>query len=43
LARTARHPEWGPISIGWIVQMYSWHGRHHLGHIDIVRLKRQRL
>jgi hypothetical protein len=43
LARTARHPEWGPISIDWIVQMYSWHGRHHLGHIDIVRLKRQRL
>lgn len=36
-ARTARHPEWGPISIDWMLQMYSWHGRHHVGHVDIVR------
>jgi hypothetical protein len=37
--RAARHPEWGDITVDWLLQMYSWHGRHHLGHIGIVREK----
>jgi DinB superfamily len=35
-ARTAVHPEHGPISIDWLLQMYAWHGRHHKGHLQIV-------
>lgn len=36
-ARTAQHPAWGAISVDWLLQMYSWHGRHHLGHIRQVQ------
>lgn len=36
-ARVAEHPEWGTISVDWIVQMYAWHCRHHLGHIRQIR------
>ena len=32
-ARTAAHPEWGPITIDWLLQMYAWHCRHHVAHI----------
>jgi hypothetical protein len=35
-ARPARHPAWGSISVDWLVQMYAWHCRHHLGHIRLV-------
>lgn len=32
-ARTAEHPEWGTISVDWLLQMYAWHCRHHVAHI----------
>lgn len=35
-ARTAQHPEWGPISVEGLLQMYAWHCRHHVGHIKQV-------
>ena len=35
-ARTAQHPEWGPVTVEWLVQMYAWHSRHHVGHIKQV-------
>lgn len=35
-ARTFRHPELGERSLDATVQLYAWHGRHHLGHIAIV-------
>lgn len=35
--RTATHPAQGPISVDWLLQMYAWHGRHHVGHVGIVR------
>ena len=34
--RTFRHPELGERSLDATVQLYAWHGRHHLGHIAIV-------
>jgi hypothetical protein len=37
-ARPAVHPQHGPISIDWLLQMYGWHGRHHIGHINLVIL-----
>jgi hypothetical protein len=34
-ARTARHPQWGDITVDWLLQMYAWHCRHHLAHIEL--------
>jgi hypothetical protein len=36
--RTFRHPAHGGIqTIDWLVAMYSWHSRHHVGHITSLR------
>lgn len=33
--REAIHPDHGPRTIDWFLQLYSWHGRHHIGHIKL--------
>jgi len=33
--REAIHPEHGPITVDWLLQMYAWHGRHHIGHLKL--------
>lgn len=35
-ARTYRHPELGEITLETTLQLYSWHGNHHLGHVRLV-------
>ena len=25
----------GPITLDWMLQLYAWHGRHHIGHIKL--------
>ena len=35
-ARTARHPEHGPITVDWLLQMYAWHGRHHVAQLGLI-------
>lgn len=35
-ARTATHPESGLINVDYLLQMYSWHGRHHTGHLRLL-------
>lgn len=30
------HPERGPMSLDKLLQMYAWHGRHHIAHLQIV-------
>ena len=36
--RTLRHPDHdGILTLDWLVAMYSWHGRHHVGHITSTR------
>lgn len=32
-ARTMVHPENGPMTVGQVITLYAWHGRHHLAHI----------
>ncbi|MEP6783583.1 MAG: YfiT family bacillithiol transferase [Acidobacteriota bacterium] len=32
------HPDYGPRPIDWFLQMYAWHGRHHIGHIKLTAL-----
>jgi hypothetical protein len=36
-ARELHHPERGPMTIDSLVQLYAWHGRHHAGHLKIVK------
>ena len=37
-ARTFTHPEQGKtFSLDWLVQLYSWHGRHHVGQITSLK------
>ncbi len=37
LARTIRHPERGDISLDYLLQLYAWHGRHHVAHVTALR------
>lgn len=32
-ARPLTHPENGPMTIDRLLQIYAWHGRHHVAHI----------
>lgn len=34
--RTYRHPERGVVSLEENLQLYAWHGRHHLAHVQLV-------
>lgn len=33
--REAIHPDHGSRSIDWFLQLYAWHGRHHVGHLKL--------
>ena len=33
--REAIHPDHGAITVDWLLQLYAWHGRHHIGHIKL--------
>jgi uncharacterized damage-inducible protein DinB len=35
--RTLRHPENGPMTIDGLLNVYSWHGRHHVAHVTALR------
>lgn len=35
--RCYRHPQLGVVSLDAALQMYSWHGRHHVAHIVSAR------
>jgi hypothetical protein len=34
-AREAVHPDHGARTVDWFLQLYAWHGRHHIGHIKL--------
>ena len=40
-ARPLLHPDRGAISLDWMLQLYAWHGRHHAGHVMLVRTNAQ--
>jgi hypothetical protein len=35
--RTVTHPEHGPITVDFLLALYSWHGPHHVGHVKLVK------
>ena len=34
-AREAIHPDHGARTVDWFLQLYAWHGRHHIGHVRL--------
>jgi hypothetical protein len=36
-ARPLTHPENGPMTVDSLLQMYAWHGRHHVAHVTQLR------
>jgi len=37
IARALSHPELGRVTLDTYLQMYAWHGRHHVAHITSLR------
>lgn len=37
LERTILHSENGPMKLSLLINLYSWHGRHHVAHIASLR------
>lgn len=38
--RTLQHPENGPMTIEGLLQLYAWHGAHHVAHITSLRSRK---
>jgi hypothetical protein len=36
-ARTLLHPEWGELRLDAMLELYAWHGRHHVAHVTTLR------
>lgn len=36
-ARTLDHPEVGPITVDFLLELYGWHGPHHTAHVTRLR------
>ena len=36
-ARVLIHPDRGRLTLGFMIQLYAWHGRHHVAHITTTR------
>jgi len=34
------HPESGPLTLEYLLQMYAWHGKHHVAHVTALRQRR---
>jgi uncharacterized damage-inducible protein DinB len=37
--RTINHPENGTMTLDQLLALYEWHGRHHVAHINNLRLR----
>ena len=35
--RPLQHPELGAITLDRLLQLYAWHGRHHVAHVTELR------
>ena len=33
------HPENGPMTLDRMLQLYAWHGRHHVAHVTALRTR----
>lgn len=39
-ARTWIHPEHGARDLDFLIQLYAWHSRHHVAHVNALRERR---
>jgi uncharacterized damage-inducible protein DinB len=39
-ARPLVHPDMGPLTLDFLLQLYAWHGRHHASHVTALRARR---
>ncbi|HSW30145.1 MAG TPA: putative metal-dependent hydrolase [Longimicrobiales bacterium] len=37
--RRVRHPELGDVDLDFLLQMYAWHGRHHVTQVTALRAR----
>lgn len=35
--RRMKHPEWGEVSVDWLLGQYGWHSLHHVAQIERLR------
>ena len=42
-SRTATHPQWGQMTLDFLVQLYAWHCRHHVAHVRLSGAAAQRV
>ena len=35
------HPEYGKVTMEWVLAQYAWHGRHHTAQITTLRAQKQ--
>jgi DinB superfamily len=35
--RKMQHPEWGEVTVEWLLGQYGWHSRHHVAQINRLR------
>jgi hypothetical protein len=35
--RTLNHPDKGLLSLDQMLNLYAWHGRHHVAHVTALR------
>src|SRR5207237_8491874 len=38
--RSLVHPESGSLTLEYLLQMYAWHGKHHVAHVTALRQRR---
>ena len=36
-SRTLNHPERGPMTLDLMLELYAWHGKHHVAHVTDLR------
>ena len=36
-ARPSVHPSNGPMNVDSLLQMYAWHSRHHVAHVNLIK------
>jgi len=34
-----KHPDWGEITVEWLLGQYAWHSRHHVAQINALRAR----
>jgi uncharacterized damage-inducible protein DinB len=38
--RSLVHPAMGPVTLDYMLQMYAWHGKHHVAHVTALRARK---